>query len=71
MLKPYQLAIRAKRTARACEARAETLGTIDAAWTLGNVRTYQRLMCDALKVRSEIIKFYLAQRAARESRYVR
>ena len=58
-------ALAARRRACAAERLATEAGRCDAPWSLGNIRTWQRVMCDALAERSRILKTYLVHRQSR------
>lgn len=57
--------LRHKRAANATMFAAEHWAARSEPWAAGNARTYQRLMCAALRNRSNVLKAYLAERARR------
>lgn len=61
----YQEARHFSRTAKGMLKMIDRVALIDKPWTDRNVRTYQRLWCQAEQNRWRIIKLYLNQRKTR------
>lgn len=67
-MRPSKISLRAKRQATACERAANEHAARLEPWSPANSHTYQRLMCEALAIRSSVLKRYLAARARRQPR---